>query len=278
MLITLLTQFQIIDRNARSLCTHCVVTNNRVFRVCRQIKAQSETCDECWWKHKTSKCSLSMFLSFFSSHSKRMKRLLTYDVNSMRVKFAIAKVMLSIFVNINVFSLHTRDTKAYIKSVRTFLMSTNACLSQRSFNKKRRLISIIIQSTDDRERSKKSDEVDESFDNRAEIVVDISLFLFQNEKSSQSEQHDNFVDFDSDIEIERFAFESSNVVSIIERAEVSKSQLSKIDRDRASTSRSQIVTRSRVVKKSLSPFWFYFRRRKHQRTYETKRRIYMFDV
>ena len=219
-----------------------------------------------------------MFLSFFSFHSKRVKRLLIYDVDSMRVEFAIAEVMFSIFVNINVSSLHTRGTRAYIRSVKASLMFTSACSSQRSLNKKRRLISIIIQSTDDRERSKKSDEVDESFDSRVEIVVDTSLFLSQNEKSSQSEQHDNFVDFDFHIEIERFASEFSNVVFIIERAEVSENQFSKIDRDRVSTSRSQIVTRSRVVEKSLSPFWFYLRRRRHQRTYETKRRIYMLDV
>ena len=172
----------------------------------------------------------------------------------MRVEFAIAKVMFSIFVNINVFSLHTRDTRAYIRSVKTSLMFTNACFSQRSLNKRRRLISIITQSIDDRERSKKNDEIDESFDSRAEIVVDISLFLFQNEKSFQSEQHDNFVDFDSDIEIERLASEFSNVVSIIKKAEVSKSQFSEIDKDRISTSRSQIVTRSRVVEKFLSSF------------------------
>ena len=98
---------------------------------------------------------------------------------------------------------------------------------------------------------------------------DSSLFLSQNEKSSQSEQHDNYDNFDSDIEIERFAFESSNVVSITERAEVSKSQFSESDRDRASTSR------SRVVKKSLSFSWFYSRRRRDQRTYETKKRLHL---
>ena len=75
---------------------------------------------------------------------------------------------------------------------------------------------------------------------------DFSLFLSQNEKSSQSEQHDNYDNFDFDIEIERFAFESSNVVFITERAKISKSQFSKNDKDRISTSR------SRVVKKSLS--------------------------
>ena len=85
---------------------------------------------------------------------------------------------------------------------------------------------------------------------------DFSLFLLQNEKSSQSEQHDNYDNFDSDIEIERLAFESSNVVFITERTEISKSQFSKSDKNRISTSR------SRVVKKFLSFFWFYFRKKK----------------
>ena len=98
---------------------------------------------------------------------------------------------------------------------------------------------------------------------------DSSLFLSQNEKSFQSEQHDNYDNFDSDIEIERFASESSNVVFITERAKVSKSQLSKSDRDRTSTSR------SRVVKRFLSFSWFYFRRKRDQRTYETKKRLHL---
>ena len=165
----------------------------------------------------------------------------------MRVKFAIAKMMLLIFVNIIVFSLHQRDTRIYIRNLKTSLIFTSQCFSQRSFNKKRRL-TFIIQSSVDRERSKKSDEIDESIDNRVEIVVDSSLFLFQNEKSFQFEQHNNYDDFDSDIKIERFAFESSNVVFIIEKTKISKSQFLKIDRDRILTSR------SRVVERSLSSF------------------------
>ena len=73
---------------------------------------------------------------------------------------------------------------------------------------------------------------------------DFSLFLSQNEKSSQFEQYDNYDNFDFVIEIERFASESSNVVSITKRTEVSKSQLSKSDRDRTSTSRSRVVENS----------------------------------
>ena len=176
-------------------------------------------------------------------------------LDSMRVKFAIAKMMFSIFVNIIVSSLHQRDTKAYIRNVKASLMFTNQCFSQRSLNKKRRLTS-IIQSSVDRERSKKSNEIDESIDSRVEIVVDSSLFLFQNEKSSQFEQHDNYDDFDSDIEIERFVFEFSNVVFIIEKTKVSKSQLSKIDRDRF------LKSRSRVVERFLSSFWYYLQKKK----------------
>ena len=189
---------------------------------------------------------------------------MTYDVDSMRMKFAIAKVMFSIFVNIIVSFLHQRNTKAYIRNVKTSLMFTSQCSSQRSFNKKRRLTSSV-----NRERSKKSDEIDETISNRVEFVVDFSLFLSQNEKSFQSEQHDNYDDFDFDIEIERFVFEFSNVVSITKKAKISKNQFSKIDRNRISTSR------FRVVEKSLSFFWYYFRKRRNQRTYETKKRIHL---
>ena len=164
------------------------------------------------------------------------------------MKFAIAKMMFSIFVNIIVSSLHQKNTRTYIKSVKTSLMFTSQCFSQRSLNKKRRLISIITQSIDDRERSKKNDQIDESIDNRVEIVVVSSLFLFQKEKSFRFEQHDNYDDFDFDIEIERFVSEFSNVVSIIKKTKVSKNQFSKIDKNRVSTSR------SRVVEKFLSFF------------------------
>ena len=164
------------------------------------------------------------------------------------MKFAIAEMMLSIFVNIIVSSLHQKSTRIYIRSVKTFLMFTSQCFSQRSLNKRRRLTSIIIQSIDDRERSKKNDQVDESIDNHVEIVVVFSLFLSQKKKSSRFEQHDNYDDFDFDIEIERFVFEFSNVVFITKKTKVSKSQFSKIDKDRISTSR------FRVVKRFLSSF------------------------
>ena len=180
------------------------------------------------------------------------------------MKFAIAKMMFSIFVNIIVSSLHQRDTRIYIRNVKTFLMFTSQCFSQRSFNKKRRLTFSV-----NRERSEKNDEIDETISNRVEIVVDFSLFLFQNEKSFQSEQHDNYDDFDFDIEIERLASEFSNVVFITKKTKISKSQFSKIDKNRISTSR------SRVVKRFLSSFWYYFRKRKNQRTYETKKRIHL---
>ena len=166
----------------------------------------------------------------------------------MRVKFAIAEMMFSIFVNIIVLFLHQKSTRAYIRNVKTSLMSTSQCFSQRSLNKRRRLTSIITQFIDDRERSEKNDQTDESIDSRAEVVAVLSLFLSQEEESSRSEQHDNYDDFDSDIEIERLVSEFPNVVPITERAKISESQPSKIDKNRIPTSR------PRVVKKSLSLF------------------------
>ena len=148
--------------------------------------------------------------------------------------------------------------------MKTFLIFTNQCFLQRLFNKKRRLTFFV-----NCERSKKNDEIDETINNRVEIVVDFLLFLFRNEKSFQFEQHNNYDDFDFDIEIERFVFEFSNIVFITEKTKISKNQFSKIDKNRISTSR------FRVVKKSLSFFWYYFRKRKNQRTYKTKKRIYL---
>ena len=225
MLITLLTQSQVIDRDARSLCTHCVVTNSRVFRVCRQIKTQSETCDECWWKHKTSKCSLSMFLFSFSSHFKRMKRLLIYDVNSIRVKFAIAKMMLSIFLKIKNSFVHDRDTRTRINVVKTTLSNFEACFSQRQSNRQKLFIN---QFTTSRERLQKID---------FNVDKNESLFLSQNENESMNmstethfEHDDNFDDFEfENFEIERFDFIESQVVvfASIEKTEISNSRSTK---------------------------------------------------
>ena len=247
MLIALLTQSQIIDRNARSSCIHCVVTSSRVFRVCRQIKAQSETCDECWWKHKASKCSLSMFLSLSSSHSKRVKRLLTYDVDSMRVEFAIAKVMFSIFLKIRSSSVHDRDTRARINVVRAALSNFEACSSQRQSNRQRLLIN---QSTTSRGRLQRID---------FNVDKDESLFLSQNENESMnmstethSEHDDNFDDFESEnFEVERFDSIESQIVVLAstERTEVSNSRLTEASTIWVSKSR-----RSRVAERIVDVF------------------------
>ena len=121
-------------------------------------------------------------------------------------------------------------------------MFTNQCFSQRLFNKKRRLTSIIIQFIDDRERSKKMIKST----NQSIIVLKSSLFFYYfcfKKKSFRFEQHDNYDDFDFDIEIERLVFEFSNVVSITKKTKISKNQFSKIDKNRISTSRSRVVKR-----------------------------------
>ena len=248
MLITLLTQSQVIDRNARSFCIHCVVTSNRVFRVCRQIKTQSETCDECWWKHKASKCSLSMFFFFFSFHSKRVKRLLIYDVDSMRVEFAVAKMMLSIFFKIRSFFVHDRDTRARINVVKTTLSNFETCFSQRQSNRQRLLIN---QFTTSRERLQKID---------FNVDKNESLFLSQNENESMnmntethSEHDDNFDDFEfENFEIERFDSIESQVVvfASIEETKVSSSRFTKASTIWVSRSR-----RSRVAERIVDVFF-----------------------
>ena len=266
MFITLLTQFQIIDRNARSFCTHCVVTNNRVFRVCRQIKTQSETCDECWWKHKASKCSLSMFFSLSSSHSKRVKRLLTYDVNSMRVKFAIAKMMFSIFLKIKSSFVHNKSTRTRINVVKTTLSNLKTCFSQRQSNRQKLLIN---QFTTSRERLQKIN---------FNVDKNESLFLSQNENEFMNmntkthfEHDDNFDDFESEnFEVERFDFIESQIVvfASIEETEVSNFRFTKASTIWISRSR-----RSRVAKRIVNVFsreiWKEFTSLIYKRKYAT---------
>ena len=265
MLITLLTQSQIIDRNARSFCIHCVVTNNRVFRVCRQIKTQSETCDEYWWKHKTSKYSLSMFLFFFSFHSKRMKRLLIYDVNSMRVEFAIAKMMLSIFFKIRNSFVHDRSTRARINVVKTTLSNFEACFSQRQSNRQKLFIN---QFTTSRERLQKID---------FNVDKNESLFLSQNENEFMNmntkthfEHDDNFDDFEfENFEIERFDFIEFQVVvfASIEKTEISSFRFTETFTIWVSKSR-RLRVAERIVnvfsKKVWREFTFLIYKRKYQ--------------
>ena len=158
-------------------------------------------------------------------------------------------------------------TRAYIRSVGAPLMSTSQCPSQRSSNKRRRLTSIITQSSDDRGRTEEGDQADEPTDSRAEVAAAPSLFLPQDEESPQPEQHDNYDGFDSDIEVGRLASGSPEVVPTIEGAEASGSQPPEVGRDRAPTPRPQVVARPRDVEGSLSLSWYYFRRRRRQRTY-----------
>ena len=187
----------------------------------------------------------------------------------MRVESAAAGVMPSASVNTIVPPLHQKGTRAYIRSVGAPLMPTSQCPPQRSPNKRRRLASITTQSTDDRGRSEEGDQADEPIGSRAEVAAVPSLFLPQEEESPRPEQHDNYDGFDSDIEVGRLASESPDVVPTTEGAEASGSQPPEVDRDRAPT------PRPRVVEGSLSPSWYYPRRRRGQRTYGTKKRVHL---
>ena len=66
-----LMKYQIVDRSTNERCTRCFQIeenkSNLIFLVCRRVKDEFETCDECWFWHKTSKCSLSMFVSLLDS-------------------------------------------------------------------------------------------------------------------------------------------------------------------------------------------------------------------
>ena len=77
--------------------------------------------------------------------------------------------------------------------------------STRAFKRRRFMIILsLFQSIVFRDRLKNDDAI-EKFSNRdAASRADFSFFLFQNEDVSESEQYDNFDDFDFDIEAERF--------------------------------------------------------------------------
>ena len=92
--------------------------------------------------------------------------------------------------------------------------------------------------------------------------------MFQNENVFVFEQHDNYDDFDFDIEIKRL-FEFSNVVFIIKKTKATELSFSKILKNQISTSR------SRVVKKSSFFWWFRFE--KFFRIYATKKRTILLD-
>ena len=154
-----------------------------------------------------------------------MKRLLIYDVNSIRVKFAIAKMMLSIFLKIKNSFVHDRDTRTRINVVKTTLSNFEACFSQRQSNRQKLFIN---QFTTSRERLQKID---------FNVDKNESLFLSQNENESMNmstethfEHDDNFDDFEfENFEIERFDFIESQVVvfASIEKTEISNSRSTK---------------------------------------------------
>ena len=66
-----LMKYQIVDRSTSERCTRCFQIeedkSNFIFFVCRRVKDESETCDECWFRHRTSKCFLSMFVFLLDS-------------------------------------------------------------------------------------------------------------------------------------------------------------------------------------------------------------------
>ena len=66
-----LMKYQIVDRLTSERCIRCFQIeknkSNFIFFVCRRVKNEFETCDECWFRHKTSKCFLNMFVFLFDS-------------------------------------------------------------------------------------------------------------------------------------------------------------------------------------------------------------------
>ena len=164
-------------------------------------------------------------------------------------------MMFQIIVTSVKFVDEKKKTKVSIKSDENHFVA-NLFFSRRSFNKRRRLLFSTTIATNDRARFNENDIDDESLNSRSNVVDDLSLFLFQNEKKDenenfQSEQyHDDYdVKFDSDIE-----FDSNDVVFIIEKTESTETFFSERDKFWISISR-----RSIVVKKNLFSLFECFR-------------------
>ena len=137
----------------------------------------------------------------------------------MRKKFAIESDV-SIFVTSNErFSDEKMKTRIFVKNRKNDELMTNMFSSTRAFNR-RRLIMILssFESLVIRNRFRNNDAAEESSNKNADVVENLSLFLFQNENDNDFlfEQHDNYDDFDSNIEIERLS-KSSDVVFIAKK-------------------------------------------------------------
>ena len=194
----------------------------------------------------------------------------------MRKEFAIESDV-SIFVTSSErFFNEKMKTRIFVKNRKNDELMTNMLSSTRAFNR-RRLIVILssFESLVIRDRFRSSDAVEEFSNKNADVVEDLSLFLFQNENDNDFlfEQHDNYDDFDSNIEIERFS-EFSNVVFIAKKTEFivfSFVNFSKTHEVWVSTSR------QRSVVKKTSFFWKN-RYEESLRTYATNARIILSEI
>ena len=113
-------------------------------------------------------------------------------------------------------------TRIFVKNRKNDELMTNMFSSTRIFNR-RRFIMILssFKSFVIRDRFKSNDAIENFSNKNVDVVKDFSLFLFQNENDNDFlfEQHDNYDDFDSNIEIERFS-KFSNVVFIAKKNKI----------------------------------------------------------
>ena len=137
----------------------------------------------------------------------------------MRKEFAIENDV-SIFVISNERFFDERmKTRVFVKNRKNDELMTNMLSSTRALNR-RRFIMILssFESFVIRDRFKSNDAIEKFSNKNADVVENLSLFLFQNENDNDFlfEQHDNYDDFDSNIEVERFS-KFSNVVFIAKK-------------------------------------------------------------
>ena len=200
------------------------------------------------------------------------------SINLMRLKkFEIAEVVLSISLSFSTdFTDVRRETREFVRNRENDILTIDLFFSSRSRNIKRRRLSSTSSSSSTnakRERFSKSSSADESSSSRAEIIEFESLFVSQNEQKNENENafsEQYFDDFSSDDETIQDA-----VLPSVEKHETAiNSALRSMHENRVSIS--QQIT---AVKRSSSLLsnWFSSKRKKFQRIYKMRHRIFLED-
>ena len=153
----MLTKSQITDRSVQKFCIRCSIIDenksNFVFTHCLIFKSDSKTCENCFFKHKTHECNHNQFIFLLFLDFR-----LIYYINFMRKKFAIVKMMFSIFVTRERFSNARLKIKIFVKNCENDVLMRNVFFSRRAFKRQRLMMILrLFQSFVIRRRFKSND-------------------------------------------------------------------------------------------------------------------------